>query len=424
MKVTVIATEVNPERVLDVAFDVGKDKLNSVFEMGRKRYEDEFGNRTSSIRKELKGYMEQARANGFEMLRVLCEPSGGYERALLRIAHQFGCRTAYVGGEASHKFRMVVHGDPGKTDRRDAQPLLAVAAQGKLLTARELRQEYELLREINREYDWNSNQRVAVRCEIHALLVRSFPDMPMGNDFLYEPGGLAVAVEYIWSPKRIVAAGLAGLTKCLKAACRRLRDDTVAKIWEAARQSLLLHDGGPGVDYVAERLQRHYQDFARLEQERLALRTRLEEVYLKLRETDPRLPAEVNGVVKLYMLARIVGETGPLSDFRSIRQLYRFAGLNLCERKSGKYQGKTKISRKGRVALRRVLGRAVLPLVRKGGLYGEWYHTPDGETKKGKGMSALMRKFLKMLLGWYKSGREFDLKRVFTSAGDYTAEAA
>src|SRR5450759_2561219 len=114
VKVTPILTEVNPERMLDVAFDVGKDKLNSVFEIGPQRYEDEFGNRSSAIRRELKGYMEQARANGFETLRVLCEPSGGYEKALVKIAHQLGCRTAYVGDEASPKFSMVVYGEPGK----------------------------------------------------------------------------------------------------------------------------------------------------------------------------------------------------------------------------------------------------------------------------------------------------------------------
>lgn len=424
MKVTAITTEINPERMLDVAFDVGKDKLNSVFEIGQQRHEDEFGNRSGAIRRELKGYMEQARAKGFETLRVLCEPSGGYEKTLVKIAHQLGCRTAYVGGEVSHKFRVVVYGEPGKTDTRDARPLLAAATHGKLLTIRELPPEYELLREINGEYDWNSKQRVMVRCEISGLLVRLFPDMPMGNDFLYEPGGMAMAREYGWNPRQIVAAGLAHLTACLKTANVRLRDHTIERIWEAAGQSVQLHDGGPAADYVAERLQRCYEHFERLDRDRLALRVRLEEVYRKLRETDPWLPTAVDGVIKLYMLARIIAETGPLSDFRSIQQLYRFAGLNLCERKSGKYQGKTKISRKGRVALRRVLARAVLPLVRKGGLYGEWYHTPDGETKKGKGMSALMRKFLKMILGWYKSGREFDLKRVFISAGDYAAQAA
>ncbi len=426
MKVSEIKQEVNSEKVLDVAFDVGKDKLNVAFEIDRLRYDDEFGNRSTPINSKLKAFRRLAQEHGFETLRILCEPSGGYEQALLKIAHQLGLHTAFVGGEASHKFRMVVHGDPGKSDERDAQPLLAIANEGKLLTHRVLPAEYALLRELNREYDWVSDSRVVVRCEIHALLVRLFPDLPTGNNFLYEAGGRALAREYGWNPRRIAAAGLEQLEKCLKAASRFIRQKTVGTIWQAACQSAEYHDDTGGAsDYLTERLQHRYEEFERLDQQRQALCVRLEDVYLRLREKDPKLPRAVAGVVTLYMLARIVGETGPLSDFSSIRKLYRFAGLNLCRRTSGKYIGKTKISRKGRVPLRRILGRAVLPLVTKGGLYNAWYHGPDGKTKKGhKGMSALMRKFLKMLFGWYRSGREFDVKRVFTSASECLVPAA
>lgn len=424
MKVVAINPEIKTETVLDVAFDVGKDQLNSVFEAGLLRYEDEFRNAGNMIRGKLKSYMNLARKHGMDRIRVLVEPSGGYEKALLKTAHRMGCRTAYVSGEASCKFRMVVHGDPGKTDARDPQPLLGVAAQGKLLTHRMLPADYELLREINREYDWVSERRVETRCQVHALLVRLFPDFPMESDFLYEAGGMAAAKEYGWNPDRILKGGREHLRKCLKAASPHVRAATVAKIWDAARESGSLHDGGGAVEFLAERMQRLYEAFIRLDGQRMALRARLEEVYLRLRETDPKLPLAVRGVVKLYMLARIVAETGPLSDFRSIQQLYRFAGINLCERKSGSYAGKTRISRKGRVPLRRVLGLAILPLVRAKGLYGAWYHTPAGETKKSKGMAALMRKFLKMLFGWYKSGRGFDLRRVFTSASQYAAQAA
>lgn len=424
MKITEIKTEVNGARILDVAFDVGKDKLTSMFEVGQRRYADELHNSSSAIRAKLKTYMGIAREHGFVTLRTLCEPTGAYEKVLLRVAHQLGCRTAYVGTEASHKFRIVVHGDPGKTDARDPQPLLAVAAQGKLLTHCVLPPEYELLREINRECDWLARRRVEVRCEIHALLVRLFPDLPVASDFLYEAGGLAMARRYGWNPQRIVADGPVHLAQCLKAASPYTRDGTITKIWEAARQSVELHDGGEAAEYLSERLQRHYGDFEQLSRQQQALRARLEEVYLKLRQKDPKLPAPASGVVKLYMLARIVGETGPLESFQSVQQLYRFAGLNLCERKSGHYQGKTKISRKGRVSLRRILGLAILPLVRQGGLYGDWYRTAAGETKKGKGLAALMRKFLKLLFGWYKSGREFDRRRVFTSAAEYAALVA
>jgi transposase len=424
MKVITKKQDVNPEKTVDVAFDVGKDKLNSAFEIGASQFSDEFRNSGNAIKGKLKSYMELARQHGMEGLRVLVEPSGGYEKALLKAAHGMGCRTAYVSGEASCKFRMVVHGDPGKTDERDALPLLAVASKSKLLTHRVLPADYELLREINREYDWVSERRVEIRCEIHALLIRLFPDFPMESDFLYEAVGMAVAREYGWNPERIVKGGRERLQACMKAASSRTHEATISKIWEAAVESGGLHDGGGAVEFLAERMRRLYEEFCRLDGQRLALRDQLEEVYLRLRQEDVRLPLGADGVIKTYMLARIVAETGPLSDFRDIQQLYRFAGINLCERKSGKYKGKTKISRKGRVALRRVLGIAILRLVRSDGIYGAWYHTDNGGTKKSKGMAALMRKFLKMIFGWYKSGRGFDRGRVFTSAGEYAAKAA
>ena len=424
MKVITKRQDVNPVKTVDVAFDVGKDKLNSAFEIGQSQFSDEFCNRGNTIRGKLKSYMEIARQHGMDGLRVLVEPSGGYEKALLETAHQMGCRTAYVSGEASHKFRMVVHGDPGKTDERDALPILGVAAKGKLLTHRVLSADYELLREISREYDWVSKRRVEIRCEIHALLVRMFPDFPMDNDFLYKAGGMALAEDFGWNPVLIAKAGMNGVRRCMKAASSRAHEATACEIWEASMESCRLHDGGGAVEFLAERMRRLYDDFRRLDGQRQVLRSRMEEVYLRLRQEDPRLPLEAVGVVKTYMLARIVAETGPLSDFRDIQQLYRFAGINLCEKKSGKYKGQTKISRKGRVALRRVLGNAILPLVCKGGLYGAWYHLPSGETRKSKGMAALMRKFLKMIFGWYKSGREFDRERVFASAKAHEPKAA
>ena len=65
-----------------------------------------------------------------------------------------------------------------------------------------------------------------------------------------------------------------------------------------------------------------------------------------------------------------------------------------------------------------------MPLIHKGGLYDAWYHLPEDKTKKGKSLAALMRKFLKLLFGWYRSGGEFDFKRVFTSASEYAIQAA
>jgi len=123
------------------------------------------------------------------------------------------------------------------------------------------------------------------------------------------------------------------------------------------------------------------------------------------------------------MLSRIVAETGPLSDFRTVKQLMRYAGLNLLERQSGKYKGQLKISRRGRSALRDVLNRLSLPLTTRKGLYGAYYHRKrEVDRMPGdKAMTCVMRKFLKMFFGWYRSGEAFDVSRVFDQSPSVVA---
>ena len=148
-------------------------------------------------------------------------------------------------------------------------------------------------------------------------------------------------------------------------------------------------------------------------------------MYLEARTADPRLPEPVKGVVSLIGLARLFAELGPLDDFASWRQILRYGGLNLCERKSGKYVGQTRISRKGRPQLRRILNELVLPLVRRGSLYGEYYHRKTGiEKMEGtKAMTAVSRKLVKMIWGWTHSKDGFDATRVFTCRAAYTRAA-
>jgi transposase len=129
-------------------------------------------------------------------------------------------------------------------------------------------------------------------------------------------------------------------------------------------------------------------------------------------------------VLSHFRVARIVAETGPLSDFPNARSLLRYAGLNLRERKSGRSQGKVRLSKKGRVPLRRALGEAVFRLVRKGALYGDYYHAKKAAGVCGtKIIAALERKLLRMILALGKPGAVFDPGRVAVGATQYRPSA-
>jgi transposase len=140
------------------------------------------------------------------------------------------------------------------------------------------------------------------------------------------------------------------------------------------------------------------------------------------KRVDPLLPPIVAGsVVSKLAMARLLGEAGPLSAYTSWRQLLRMAGANLRERKSGKYIGQTRIARTGRPMLRAILNQMALPLVKRGRLFGSYYHHKTGVQKMpgAKAMTAVSRKVVKMISGWYRSGAAFDARRVFTCGGEY-----
>ena len=118
-------------------------------------------------------------------------------------------------------------------------------------------------------------------------------------------------------------------------------------------------------------------------------------------------------MVSKLALARLIGELGPLSDFAGWRQVQRYVGLNLRERQSGQFVGQIRITRKGRPLARRILNQIALPLVKRNRLFGPYYHAKKRTMKADQAMTAVTRKIVKMLWGWYQAGQSFDLARVF-----------
>ena len=231
--------------------------------------------------------------------------------------------------------------------------------------------------------------------------------------------------RYGANPYRIVASGRVRFAKVMRRAAPRIQHRSIERLWRDASITVGNCLGSEQVRIRALRLRQSWEELLLHEQRKLEAKSEMETIYGQLRQRDPHLPAAQKGVVSTLTLARIVAETGPLSDFSSIQKIMRFAGLNLRERQSGKYRGKTKLSKKDRTSLRNVLDQAVLPLVKKSALFGEYYHRKKQQDKMpgAKAIVAVARLFLKMLFGWYKSGRAFDHDRVFACETRYAMAA-
>jgi len=408
-----------------LAVDVSRDRLNLFTRIAGREHELEFANRTDVIETELKALAARARAAGAKEVLVVAESTGRYHCSLLRVAGLLGLQTAWVSAEAVAKMRVVESNDTGKTDRKDPRVIYSLASLGKTLRHRELDEPYSLLRLYNGLYDEAESGVVQAKCAIHERLKTLFPDFGFKKDFLFGRSGRALLELYGCNPYRIVRAGRKRFMAAMKKAVPTMRRSSIEKLFAQAEISVRLNLPERYVQVLEMRLRQAFEDLDLHTDRKERLKRTMEGLYRELRRQDDRLPAAKKGVITSFHLARVVAETGPLSDFSSWRQVLRFAGLNLRERQSGTYRGKNRITKKGRSLLRKILSQIVLPLVKRTSLYGPYYHHKRKVEKMpgSKAITAVCRRFVKLLFGWYSSEKQFDQARVFVCESQYQKAA-
>lgn len=414
MKIQKIHSKIIPDNKLVVAFDVGKDKLDAYCEYGQHCFQDTFANNTLKIEQKLITFSGIAESSGYDGLKIVAEPTGIYHRKLFRTARRLGHQTALVNPESVHKFKVVESNDSGKTDDKDPRVINLLAKYGKTLIDRNIRNEYLLLRQLNSMIIDEEKAYTATRCKIHHILAELFCDYSFQKDFLYTNTGRIIIKKYHANPYRIVQRGYQAFYQRMKSAAPRIREATLQRLWQDAKCSVRHQMAADYVQILEARLNYLWEELELREQRMAEIKDAMVSTTSELRIRDPRIPGPVKGVITEFRIAQILAETGPLDDFTSIDQLMRYAGLNIREHKSGYFTGQNRISKKGRAHLRRVLGYIVLPLVKQKSLYGPAYHAKKNAGMVGnKAMVAMMRKFLRMFYGWYKSGQPFDPNRVF-----------
>jgi transposase len=416
MKITQTVQKINLNNVVDISVDVHKDTLCFFFEIDSKEFSDTCGNRTTVIEKKLLAYHKIAVEHGRKGLRVICEPTGQFQNKLMRTARRLGFLTNYVNAESVAKFRIVESNDSNKTDKKDPRVIGTLGKLGKVVQFRMIGEEYLMLRKLHKIYDECDVAITSHRCRVSKLLVELFCDYSFEKDFLYSNSGLALVEQYGCNPYRIVEDGYSVFCKKMRKAAPRIMARTLERLWNDAESSVL-NEMPPGyVEVLEEYLYDRLDDYFKVLERKNRITGQMFAILDRLRQDDPLIPPPTPNVISDKNLARLLAETGPLSDFAHWRKLMRYAGLNLKTRQSGTFQGQNKICKKGRKLLRKVLQAIALPLVRKGQLYGEVYHKKKEETKMpgNKAMTVIARHLLRKLYGWYRSGEDFDEQRFFT----------
>ena len=143
----------------------------------------------------------------------------------------------------------------------------------------------------------------------------------------------------------------------------------------------------------------------------------LEQQALKLAQKDTELDQKMHLLVDsieglgMISLLEIICETNGFSEFRSINQVVKFAGLDIIENRSGAVVGKTRISKQGNARIRSALYMPVLTIIRQKSdpFFPLYLRVLKRNPKiKKKAMVALQRKLLILIFVLWKKNQAFD----------------
>jgi transposase len=133
----------------------------------------------------------------------------------------------------------------------------------------------------------------------------------------------------------------------------------------------------------------------------------------KLVKSDEKLHAKIEKIqtikgVGFVTIIKILTEVNGFLLFTSIRQLVSYAGLDVIEKESGKFKGKTKISKKGNARIRSALYMPAMSAMQYNQTLKTFYErVNEGRTIKKQGVVAVMRKLLILIYTLWKKEEEY-----------------
>jgi transposase len=347
MKISESQLKVNPEKELIASYDVSMEEIHFYSDRtlnGKTLLmEDVVSNTCEGIKNHFLELEDYTREKGLGAIHVFFEPTGGYERILKTMALKRGYKVSYVSGEATKKASVIENNENGKSDKKDKRVINLLAKMSKTLTCRDLPESYALLRQLGEYYEDESLSGMIIRNKISKIVKSVFPGLNFKCKFTYSATGKPLVEHYGFNPHKITKDSLNTFIKIMKGYVPKCRMKTLNEIYRKAGRAIkvisakesLVHD---------EQLKWLYSEYANTLHRKENLKSKMLEIYKVLPEYAK---LSVLKEISNFQTARIIGETGPLNDFKTSSQVIKYAGLNIKIKEVVNIKEKIKSARKG-----------------------------------------------------------------------------
>ena len=398
------------DKTLVIGADVGSEKHNiRAFDNRGREFSKkvfEFPNNEAGFT-EAKAWILSIRdARHMERIMVGMEPTGHYWFNLASWLISEGITVVLVNPHHVKKTKELDDNLNRKTDRKDPKVIAGLVREGRYSLPYLPEGFYARLRNLNNLRLINTEEKTRCINRLDRWLSIYFPEYRTVFKDVSGTGSILL-LEQAALPEDIVKLGTDGVNKIWRAA--KLRGTGYSKalnIVSAARHSIGCTEGldiaRTEIQWILESL----KGYINWDNELLA---KAESLARELPCIDSML--EIKGL-GLRTLIGIFAEIGDITRFTDAKAIQKLAGLALVEDSSGKHEGRTIISKRGRKRLRYHLYQAALVLIGQNDEFREVYEyyraREANPLKKMQALMAVACKLLRVLYAMATKGVKYD----------------
>lgn len=342
----------------------------------------------------LRWISELKEENGKKEVLMGAEPTGHYWFGLATYLKGHDIKTVLVNPFHVKRSKEMDDNHPSKSDRKDPKTIAKLVIEGRYNDPYIPEGIYADLR-ITMLCRWRIlKELTVVKNQIQRWLKIYFPEY--GKVFgKFDGVASMIILKKAPLPSEIKALGSDGINALWREKkLRAVGTKRAKRLYDAAERSIGCTEGSTAARTELQFLLEDYEAKVKQYEEVMSL---VEKLCMQIPEVSHML--EINGI-GLVTVAGFLAEVGDIRRFESPRQIQKLAGLAIRENSSGKHQGQTTISKRGRARLRAILFRAAIVLAAKNAEFKsihKYYTTREkNPLKKKQSIVALSCKLIRV----------------------------
>lgn len=296
------------------------------------------------------------------------EPTGHYWFGLGMFLQDIGMRPVHVNPHHVKKSKELDDNNPNKNDRKDPKTIAALVNEGRFSYPYIPTGIYAEIRNLSNLRFQTQEQITRIKNRIARWFSIYFPEYKDVYGKLDALSGIMI-LKQAPLPKDIMKLGVDGVNKIWREAKLRAVGIKRAKILvNKAEHSIGSHEAP---EAARVELQMLLSDYEMYHQRMEELMYTIEEKLYEVPYIDKLL--EIKGI-GMITICGFIAEVGDIRRFDNPKQLQKLAGYAIVSNDSGKHNGESRISYRGRKRLRYVLYEAAISLIGKNDEFQEIHH--------------------------------------------------